>query len=504
MLPCPFQDIDALVQVVFLAPVKSLEELEAVARQSTVLHVRGQLVCQWARFLAQHWGTVQLASDAVLAEYSALEDGVPPNLLKTAIYTDKEQDSADMLSALAHRNAGYTNGRQSAETVASIKQQGQLPSAPPLIEEDGETEEREWSVGLEGVTALEMETLEALPPDISAVLADKAAKLIGSDARQVQRRVLASAAGSVPGLLSDYDGMWLPMTHPWLFPYAKGGRPVGMSMVRYIGLLLRRWPRQMSEDPTLALDANDLVQRHSVHLHASLQTRSHSAQAQSIAAMAPGEVQSALEHIVKGSSGPGASERWKELSPAARNLCKAYKCAGSTIRGSDPSFAKLRSAGIGIWHGLGEYTISINLNPSATHASLALELAGHKYTFDEQGYPEGRPATFAAMQILAQNPVACAKFFHAFLCAFCEVFLGWPPGAAQQENPDCLFGVVYAYIFKHETTGRASNLHSHCAAILPMHQHAQLLRYQATEEGRVEILRRLDGIICQSLHGHHK
>lgn len=69
--------------------------------------------------------------------------------------------------------------------------------------------------------------------------------------------------------------------------------------------------------------------------------------------------------------------------------------------------------------------------------------AGKKYGVNHIGKPDGnRPQLIERWRLVARKPVLAAIYLHIPVKSFQELYLGWPPGAKQQANPDCLFGQV--------------------------------------------------------------
>jgi hypothetical protein len=117
----------------------------------------------------------------------------------------------------------------------------------------------------------------------------------------------------------------------------------------------------------------------------------------------------------------------------------------------------------------------INLCPHDGNMHWVFNMAGKDYTFDAAGYPQGRPNAAECSRTVAANFFSCAHGMQAFFAAFCHVYLGWPMGATAQLNPDCLFGVVLAFIQRYETNMRGG-LHEHGQAVQPTLQSGNVLR----------------------------
>jgi hypothetical protein len=121
------------------------------------------------------------------------------------------------------------------------------------------------------------------------------------------------------------------------------------------------------------------------------------------------------------------------------------------------------------------YTTFVTTNPSPLASDVFFEMAGKPYSFDPLGKPgPDRPKQLERWRTVASKPAKAAVFFHLFVEAFQEVLLGWPPGAQQQEGPNCFFGQVLGFFFKYETTGRG-DLHMHMCLVQPLLQPGHLL-----------------------------
>ncbi|KXZ53896.1 hypothetical protein GPECTOR_6g814 [Gonium pectorale] len=114
------------------------------------------------------------------------------------------------------------------------------------------------------------------------------------------------------------------------------------------------------------------------------------------------------------------------------------------------------------------------------------------------GIPIGRPSDSNRWQLIASHPRDCAEFFRCFMHAFCDVYLGWRPGARSQHDPSCLFGRVDAFFFKFETNQRGE-LHAHgdiWQACMAPHRIRAALSDPAS---RVNLLSFMESIMCQWL-----
>jgi hypothetical protein len=124
------------------------------------------------------------------------------------------------------------------------------------------------------------------------------------------------------------------------------------------------------------------------------------------------------------------------------------------------------------------------------HSEWVFRLAGHTYTFDLQGNPQGRPNATECRRIIADDPMACAQFLHAYMGAFVAVMCGWSFSASKQVNPRCFFGIILALALKYEESTRGSK-HAHGQMTQPALQAHRLV--QLVTEGCADMQAMLHG-----------
>jgi hypothetical protein len=117
----------------------------------------------------------------------------------------------------------------------------------------------------------------------------------------------------------------------------------------------------------------------------------------------------------------------------------------------------LRSCAAAPWNTFGMYTAFVTLNPCPLNAHLLYKMAGHDYTFQADGCPNGHPDLRERWSIICNNPAYCAMYyFQLYMQEFYNVYLGWPQGAPTQVDPNCMFGPVSAFFYNTECTGTCS------------------------------------------------
>jgi hypothetical protein len=294
--------------------------------------------------------------------------------------------------------------------------------------------------------------------------------------------LLVSAAPRSDTLINDYDSDWILGSHPSAFPHNTGGCPKGMSEARWAQIILQRYPvRQFAQNVGLVADIFNITQRHSVQTSARVQFKCRPDQQQAVASLTEVDVQTVLDATTSQLFGAALDNSLNTTSnpTAAKTLYYGMKSVGGRVVGTPQSFLSLRSKVCAAADFFGPYTVQLNLSPSETGSEWTFDLAGKSYQLDLDGHPTTRPHVAECKKIIADNPVACAHFLVAYMRAFCHVFLGWPQGADKQENPDCMFGPLWAPYLKYESSGRGG-LHAHGQAIMKF-LHAINLRKLITD-----------------------
>ena len=237
---------------------------------------------------------------------------------------------------------------------------------------------------------------------------------------------LSLAPASLPH--SDYDKMWALYAFPYLFWNGTGAPPNKMSLETWMSILLNRWPNsQFRQCPDFILTMYNVVLRHQVNKNAYVQMRLTPHSMNMISTLSEAEVAAVATIISSNLRGAAFAKAMENQTPAVRALMGAFKIASSKVAGSAQSFLSLRSRASSCRLLFGCWTIFVNLNPSELNARVVYEIAGEEYFIDsDSGWPSKRPDTFARWKIIAKNPCAAAEFFHTFMRAFCDVFLGFP------------------------------------------------------------------------------
>ena len=314
----------------------------------------------------------------------------------------------------------------------------------------------------EGIDEMDVH-LDTTTPLSNAAAANAVASTFG------QNGLLASIVPKPDKPCDDYDADWFCAAHPSSFPHNTGRCPKGTSLDFYCKTLLNRYPiSQFAQNLPLIADSLNILQRHAVNTHAWVQFRCSPDKCNALANLTEADVQVCVDALRTGAFGDGLKNMLGTtcLPTAARTLYNGVKAVGGNICGTPQSFLKLRSKVLAPHIVFGHYTISMNLCPSELGSEWTFKMADAEYTFDADGYPEGRPHLTACRRIVAANPVACAEFFRAYMSGFLAVFCGWPIDSDRQCDPDCMMGELLALYLKYEN-GTRGGLHSHGQGIQP-------------------------------------
>ena len=303
-----------------------------------------------------------------------------------------------------------------------------------------------------------------------------------------------------PQVASDYHPFWFALVFPHLFIHGHGTCPQGMSLDLWLRTLLRRgYPYASS--PVFVLDAFNVVQRHRVNSSAWV-TMNNSSLVDLNATLAKStdnDVLEAAELMSSGSSGWHLAKRLRSASTVVKALVRAFKVTAARVLGSPQSFSSLRSRSIAMWHFSGQWTLSFTFNPSELNSPVMFELAGRKFTFDNDtpgGVPLGRPNMTERWRTVAQHCVANAQYLNIFMNAVQTDLFGWPPGAKRQTNPNALFGRITAFFWKLESSGRGG-IHVHGNVSQPDLQPQQLSKYLESPELHAKLFDFMQGMVQQ-------
>ncbi len=396
----------------------------------------------------ERFPNMHIADGSVLRAYETL-DGVPSSLVDNARHASTEEEATELVRLHRADRVGYA-----AQRAGAAEEDAQARTETD--EADGD------STCMAGLDEVELQ-FDTQP---SFDVAQRMAATVGEapDAATVLQSggfLASTTAAGAP--FKDYDPRWPLLVHPVSFRHGTGAYPKGMSLERWVRIMLLRHPRaQYAQNVVFLLDMFNVVQRHAVNTQTTVQLNLTPSLLEDIGGLTAAQLGEAMQVVKAGLRGKALSDRLRSLPSGARALYDCFKFSSARVLGSPQSFMSLRSRVYGMWHAFGPFTSFLTINPSELNARLNFELAGHPYgVTGEFGAPDdGRPSQLERWRIVARNPVAAAEYFRLIIDAFCAVYMGWPIGSTRQLNPDCLYGVIKALYFKWESSGRGA-AHGH-------------------------------------------
>ena len=247
--------------------------------------------------------------------------------------------------------------------------------------------------------------------------------------------------------VNDYNNpsMWLG-AYPWLFPHGKGGpeieRKVPVSLKAYVKHLLNLKDRKFCLDQSFKFHVFNILQKRDVSLHTSLIIRRpgfHSTASQ-INTITHDTLVKLAEAVEKGSTTFQQSN--------LKSLMKNLNSIGSHIRGPPYQKASYRRVIFGLMIHLGTPPLRITISPAAVHSPIFLKIAGYEFILTDI------PSAVERAKLVAEGPVAAAKYFNLLIDSFVKYILGY-------DQESCgIFGHSSAYYGCIEEQG-TGNLHIH-------------------------------------------
>ena len=206
----------------------------------------------------------------------------------------------------------------------------------------------------------------------------------------------------------DLD-MWVG-GYPHLFPYGRGGPDSGqtiqISLKRWIKHILHYFDNRFGQDSSFLFHIFNVLQKREVCLQTSL-TMSISSQAEGIAGVTAEDLKAAVKGLAK-----------QEVpSPRIQKLIKQIKTVGTKVRGSPYARQTFRREIQSLMINLGMPAFFITINPADLHSPIVCLLSGEDIDLN-QVLHENIPTPRRRAQIVAQNPVAVAEYFHLVITAF--------------------------------------------------------------------------------------
>lgn len=457
------------------------------------------------------------------ARWEAAGDDVPASLVTTSVAATTQEEVTTLTQSFRADREGYAHTRHGApEEHANDDEDDAIAAEEAAIidavregndSDDEETpaarrarlaRQRAVEARSQGRTFLdrcpdefELEMPTNASNDTTQVLHKEATRILN---RASGGSVVMASSATTSQIMSDYHPYWFVLTFPHLFMHGCGAVPSGMALDMYIQTLLRRgYP--FASSPAFTLTAFNVVQRHRVNTSAWVTTNNDNRVdlRTALAGASDADIRQAAELMSSGATGWHLSKRLAAASDVVKALVRSFKVTAGRVLGSPHAFASLRSRTIAMWHFSSQWTMSFTFNPSELNAPIMFELAGHKFTFDEQtpqGLPVGRPTMSDRWRIVAQHCVANATYMRLFLDAVQTELFGWPAGAKRQANPNALFGRITSFFWKLESSGRGG-IHAHGNISQPDLQPTRLKGYLCSPEFQQRLFDFIDGMASQ-------
>ena len=133
-LPRPFDTLREVIQVMFVAPAATPEDLRRLAAQTRCLTVRPRVIALWAEYLApRHRVQLDAGFMGVLRD---MADHVPDVLVDTALHAQDEAEAEELAETFERGRAGYARTRHGNEEVAAAA--AAAADAPGGAEDEGD------------------------------------------------------------------------------------------------------------------------------------------------------------------------------------------------------------------------------------------------------------------------------------------------------------------------------------------------------------------------------
>ncbi len=232
--------------------------------------------------------------------------------------------------------------------------------------------------------------------------------------------------------------------YPWLFPYGLGGgeekRKTPLSLRRWMNHLLEYHDNRFKEEQPFIFHVYNVLQKRDVCLYSSLAVRykRFSTTAEKLNNISSKDIEKAISSL--------ANRKLEDANVKA--LLKQLEIVGSKIPGTGYIRRTYRMEIQGIMIQFGMPMFFITINPADVHSPIVAFFAGHEIDLCEFLTPRERA------KLVAQCPVACAKFFDTVINAFIEYLLRY------KKDGGGILGDVSAYYGCVEEQSRGS-LHLH-------------------------------------------
>lgn len=349
LFPCPLEEIPDIFEVVIIRACKSRGEAINELKSAKTFNVRGKLVVQWARHLAKLLeGNAKFRLDeGALSCYNHI-DGVPSSFTENLIFPTTDAEETELNNRFSEKKEGIARTRAGApEEAAVFHNDGPLGMEGMTLlnyfialmrlifltfESDCLLDVTETPTHAHTPVSLIMDGIDDVDVEIDPVVSDANLRLFQPPPQNTRdvpsesvktdaQRHLANGAKLVAATawtnkpFSDYDKEWFLYVHFTSFPHGTGACPAGMTLSRWIKILLNRYPReQFAQNIDLVCNAFDIIQKHEVFTQSHVQMKLAPADVKDIAAMTQHEISLAV-HLVKSKvSGKEKREAFEQVT----------------------------------------------------------------------------------------------------------------------------------------------------------------------------------------------
>ena len=316
--------------------------------------------------------------------------------------------------------------------------------------------------------------LDEIPPDTVVMNSIGIVDIDGSNVQSSEQMQSAISSlqgtlvvphGSVPVNEYDNPSLWYGV-YPWLFPYGRSGpetnRKVKVGLRKFVKHVFNLADRSFALDISFPFHAFNVIQKRDVSYHTSLHVRrpAFSSTAVQIDALTPQAMEEALQCL---------QNKTPITNPGMRALVDSMTSAGKHVKGSSFQKAVYRKEILGLMIREGSPALWITLSPAGVHSPIFLQIAGHTVDLSDI------PSHVERAKLVANDPLAAAKYFNEVIDAFTKFLLGY-------KNPKGgIFGHPSAFYGMTEEQGTGT-LHNHMLVWLHNFKSASKLKTELQDE----------------------
>ncbi len=301
----------------------------------------------------------------------------------------------------------------------------------------------------------------------------------------IKEKVTLVPHGDVPICEYNNPDMWTG-GYPWLFPYGVGGpeddRKEKLSFDKWIKHVLQHHFRRFRKEHRFFFHVHNVLKKRDVCLYTAMCVRHPKFSETSRILNDLSSKQ--IENIITSMANRNLTD------PAAKLLLDQIHVVGSKIKGTgfDKRIYRKEIQGLMIYMGMPAFFVTIN--PADVHSPIVSFLAGEDIDLDAE-FP-AVPSARERAKIVADDPVACAKFFKTIVLAYINSLLRYgKTGGGILGNVSAYHGVV-------EEQGRGA-LHLHMMIWIDGYQSPTKLREEmkANPEYSKKVMEYLESVIKQ-------